>query len=51
VLKSIKKPGWWRAYIRVNGKDIYLGTRQTVEEMKAIYDEAAQRYFGDFAPI
>jgi len=37
------------SHIRVNKKLIHLGVFQTKEEAAKIYDEAAVRYFGEFA--
>lgn len=39
------------AFIGVDGKSIYLGTRDTPEEAARLYDEAAVRYFGEFAHL
>ncbi len=39
----------WRAVIFVNGTHLHLGYRDTAEECIALYREAEQRYFGEFA--
>jgi hypothetical protein len=41
----------WGAKIKVNGENIYLGTRKTKEESARLYDTAAIRYFGEFAQL
>jgi hypothetical protein len=41
----------WRARIKNNGKEIYLGTYNNIEEAKIAYDKAAKEFFGDFAHI
>lgn len=46
--KRVRK---WCAYIRVNGKKINLGLRDTAEAAGALYAEAAQKYHGEFARI
>lgn len=45
----ISTTGTYQAHIRVNGKGIYLGRYKTAEEAAAVYQQAAQKYFGDFA--
>lgn len=41
----------WFACIRVNYKTIHLGRYATKEEAAKAYDEAARRYFGEFARL
>ncbi len=41
----------WRAYIFASGKQIYLGFYETPEIAARAYDEAAKKYFGEFAVI
>jgi len=41
--------GYWRARIKVEGKLILLGHFATPEDASHAYDDAAQRYFGEFA--
>lgn len=43
--------GRWRAYIRVNYKQIHLGNFRTKEEAARRYNEAALKYFGEFAEL
>jgi hypothetical protein len=39
----------YKASIKISGKQIYLGTRDTPEEAHELYKQAAEKYFGEFA--
>jgi len=39
----------WRATIFVDGKHLHLGYRETKEECIQLYQEAARKFFGEFA--
>lgn len=41
----------WKANILVNGKDNYLGHFNSEKEAAKAYNEAAQKYHGDFANL
>lgn len=43
------KKNQWKAEIRVSGKKIYLGVFDSKTQAAMAYNEAAKRYFGDFA--
>ena len=45
------KSSRWRAYITVNWKHITLGSYATKEEAAKAYNEAAVKYFGEFARL
>jgi hypothetical protein len=44
---SRKSP--WKAYIRFNNKNNYLGSYKTKEEAASAYEKAAKEHHGDFA--
>jgi hypothetical protein len=44
---SRKNP--WVACIKINHKNIYLGSYKTKEEAASAYEKAAKEYFGEFA--
>lgn len=41
----------WRARIKVDGKEVSLGSFLTAEEASAAYEKAARRYRGEFAEV
>lgn len=45
VSKSFTKKGWWRARLRINGKDKYLGTFETKEEAAKAFDHASALHY------
>jgi hypothetical protein len=42
---------FWRAEITVNGKHMVLGQRKNLLEAVKLYDDAAKKYFGEFAKV
>lgn len=41
----------WRAALRVNGRQLHLGSFLTQEEAAITYDEAAKKHHGEFARL
>lgn len=50
--KGIKQFGnRWYARIKINGKTIHLGSHPSMEEAANAYNNAAKKYFGEFARL
>ena len=47
----VKRVGRWIAYISVNNKTIHLGYFHDESEAALAYNDAAQKYFGEFARL
>ena len=45
------KSGKWHAQLKINGKQTYLGRRDTAEEAALLYNAAAVKHFGEFAHV
>lgn len=43
--------GRWKAYIKINGKQIHLGVFDSKEDAAAAYDSMAVELFGEFASL
>lgn len=43
------RSGKWHAQIKINGKQTYLGRRDTPEQAALLYNDAAIQHFGEFA--
>lgn len=48
---SIHPSGKYQSSIRANNKDIYLGLFADPKEAAQVYDNAAKKYFGEFAKL
>lgn len=45
------RAGTWQARIRIDNKEVYLGTFGTPEQAHEAYAKGAQRYHGEFARV
>ncbi len=45
----VEDRGYWRARLRLNGKNINIGCYSTMEEARDAYTKAAEAVFGEFA--
>jgi hypothetical protein len=50
-LRRFRWVNTWRASIEVKGKQIHIGSFKTPEEAAHAYDQAAKKYFGEFAKL
>ncbi|MEK6879410.1 MAG: AP2 domain-containing protein [Nanoarchaeota archaeon] len=50
-IKSKWRVKRWRAQIRVNGKNLTIASFNTKEEAALAYNQAAQKYFGEYARL
>lgn len=41
----------WKAQIRVNNQEVYLGCYKNIEDAFEVYEKANKLYFGDFSPF
>lgn len=48
-VSRIKSTGQWRARIKINRKEIHLGSFWDERDAAKVYDQAAQKYFGKYA--
>lgn len=46
-----RRAGKYMAQIMVNGRSVYLGLHPTIEDAAAAYEDASQKYFGEFARV
>lgn len=46
-----KSKNWWESHIKYNTKKIHLGVFKTKEEAAEAYNQAAVKYFGEFANL